>query len=97
MDISRDDLVNAIRTSVKGLIEGIDMHCCLVTSIMEGQLDANKLRPLLEQCPQRMREDRLKVAIKEAIEELEESRKAFKSKRLEKLRKQLTQVLIDMD
>lgn len=33
----------------------------------------------------------------EAIDVLEESRKAFKSKRLEILRKRLTQVLIDTE
>ena len=95
MEALQDDLVTAIRASVKELQNGIDMHCCLVTSIMEGRVDARHLQPLLEQCPQRLREDKLKEAIKAAIEELEESRKAFKSKRLERLRKHLTQVLID--
>jgi hypothetical protein len=37
----------------------------------------------------------MKEAIKEAIDELEESRKAFKSKRLEVLRKKLTMVLMN--
>lgn len=97
MDLSQDELVNAIRASIKELQDGIDMHCCLVTSIVEGRADASNLQPLLTQCPQRMREDRLKAAIKEAIDELEESRKAFKSKRLERLRKHLIQVLIDND
>ena len=41
------------------------------------------------------REATLKAAILEAIDELEESRKSFKSKRLEKLRKRLTQALLD--
>ena len=40
-------------------------------------------------------ETSLKKAIREAIEVLEESRKAFKSKRLEALRKKLTKVLIE--
>jgi len=39
------------------------------------------------------RELRLSNAIKDAIEILEETRKAFKSKRLGVLRKRLTQVL----
>jgi hypothetical protein len=43
------------------------------------------------------REQALKEAIKEAIDELEESRKSFKSKRLELLRKKLTQVLLDVN
>jgi hypothetical protein len=37
----------------------------------------------------------MKAAIQEAIEVLDESRKAFKSKRLEILRKRLTQVLAE--
>jgi hypothetical protein len=45
--------------------------------------------------PQLGREDVLKSAIAEAITILEESRKAFKSKQIEALRKRLTQVLID--
>lgn len=45
--------------------------------------------------PALIRETRLKEAIRETIEELEESRKAFKSKRLEDLRKKLTRVLME--
>jgi hypothetical protein len=51
----------------------------------------------MDLCPRRSRELMMKTAIKEAIDVLEESRKAFKSKRLEALRKKLTQVLIDAD
>ena len=40
---------------------------------------------------------RLKEALKETIEVLEQTKKAFKSKRLEVLRKKLTQVLIDSE
>jgi hypothetical protein len=47
----------------------------------------NKERPIGE--------SRLKEALKEAIEVLEDTRKAFKSKRLGELRKKLTQVLIE--
>ena len=45
--------------------------------------------------PSTHRQLRFKEAITEAIEVLEETRKAFKSKRLEALRKKLTQVLIE--
>lgn len=93
----KQDLINALNISVKELQQGIDMHCCLVTAIMEGQVDERNLRPLQALCPKRSREPMMKEAIKEAIDVLEESRKAFKSKRLEALRKKLTQVLIDAD
>jgi hypothetical protein len=49
----------------------------------------------MEYCPIRSREACFKQAIEEAINVLEESRKAFKSKRLEVLRKKLTRVLIE--
>lgn len=41
------------------------------------------------------REHKLQIAIMEAIDELEESRKSFKSKRLEQLRKRLTQDVLE--
>ena len=95
MELDKKDLINAINVSVKKLQQEIDVHCCLVASVLEGQVDERNLRPLLELCSSQAREFKLKEAIKEAIEVLEESRKAFKSKRLEALRKRLTQVLID--
>jgi len=97
MGLDKREIITAINASVKELQQGIDSHCCLMTSILEGQVDERNLRPLLDMCPKRTREVRLEKAVKEAIEELEESRKSFKSKRLEMLRKKLTQALIDTD
>lgn len=98
MVVDKQDLINALNISVKELQQGIDVPCCLVTAILEGQVvDERNLRPLLALFPKRSREPMMKEAIKEAIDVLEESRKAFKSKRLEALRKKLTQVLIDGD
>jgi len=97
MGMDRKNIIDAINTSAKGIQQGIEMHCCLVTSILEGEVDGRNLRPLLDLGPKRTRELRLEKAIQEAIDELEESRKAFKSKRLEALRKRLTQALIDTD
>ena len=97
MGLEKMDLIDALNTSIKELQQGIDIHCCLVTAILEKRLDEGNLRPLFDRCPKRSRELRLEKAIKEAIDILEASRKAFKSKRLEALRKNLTQVLIDAD
>ncbi|MCJ8499770.1 hypothetical protein [Desulfatitalea alkaliphila] len=97
MGIEKKDLINALNVSVKDLQQGLDLHCCLVTSILEGRVDERNLLPLLEMCPKRPRELKLEKAVREAIEEIEESRKAFKSKRLEVLRKRLTQVLVEGD
>ena len=95
MGLDKKDIINALNISVKDLRQGIDTHCCLVASILEEQMDESNLLPLLDLCPKRSRERRLEKAIKEAIDVIEESRKAFKSKRLEALRKKLTSVLID--
>ncbi|MBN2124779.1 MAG: hypothetical protein JW821_10830 [Deltaproteobacteria bacterium] len=91
----KTQVIRVLQSSVQKIKQGIDDHCCLVASILQEQLVETNLLPLLELCPDRSREYRLKSAIKEAIDVLEESRKAFKSKRLEALRKKLTQVLID--
>ena len=97
MRMDKKDLIHALTTSVKELQQGIDMHCCLVTSLLEERVDERHLQRLLALCPKRSRELKLEKAIREAIYELEESRKAFKSKKLEVLRKRLTEILIDAD
>jgi len=95
MSSEKQSLIQAITASVMELQQGIDRHCSLVASIMDGRADPGALKSLMEQCPSRNRELAMKNAIKEAIDTLEESRKAFKSRQLEGLRKRLTQVLID--
>jgi hypothetical protein len=93
--LAKEELIVALHKSVKELQQGIDTHTCLIASILEDEVDERKLKPLCAASPSRCREFRMKEAILEAIDVLEESRKAFKSKRLEALRKRLMQVLID--
>jgi len=97
MEGDNKELISALNTSLRELRKRVDLHCCRVTSILGEQVDERNLRPLLDLCPKRPRELRLEKAIQEAVDTLEESRKAFKSKRLESLRKRLTQVLIESD
>ena len=97
MDRKKNKLLSALNTSVKDLQEGLSMHCCLMNSLLEGEIDERRLQPLVDRCPKRSRERKLEKAVTEAIHVLEESRKAFKSKRLETLRKKLTQVLIEAE
>lgn len=97
MGLDKNALINALNTIVKDLQQGIDRHCCLVSSLLAEKVDEQDLKPIFDLCPSKSRELLLKNAIKEAIDILEESRKAFKSKQLEALRKRLTQVLIDAD
>ena len=91
---NKKDLITAIDKSVEELHQRIDAHRYLMTTILEQQAGDRILKRLSLQ-PYFPDERRLKEAIMETIEVLEESRKAFKSKRLEALRKKLIQVSIE--
>ena len=88
------EIIAALSEIVRQLQQGIDMHCCLINAIVNKESGFEELEAVVTQCPQRSREASHRSAIKEAIDVLEQSRKAFKSKRLEVLRKHLTDVLI---
>jgi len=90
----KKDLVTVINRSAEELHQKIDMHRYLMTTLLEKKVDNETIKQLAlpTYFPD---ENRLKQAIMETIDVLEESRKAFKSKRLEVLRKKLTQVLIE--
>lgn len=97
MVADKNTLAHALNSSIKDLQQGIDRHCVLISSIMANQIEFQDLKPFFEACPSKTRELALKKAIKDAIDTLEDTRKAFKSKQLEMLRKRLTQVLVDAD
>lgn len=89
---------NALATlaaSAKTIQQGIDQHCSLAASLLDGQVEDLSLHRLLDMGPGRSRELRLETVLKETIAVLEESRKAFKSRRLEALRKKLASALMD--
>ena len=87
------DLIEVIDKSTEELHQRIDMHRYLMATILDKKVSENRLNHLL--LPSSQRELRFKEALGEAIEILEETRRAFKSKRLEALRKKLTEVLIE--
>jgi hypothetical protein len=93
MEEGKQNLITALNTSVKELQQGIDLHCRLLTSVLQGNIEKQNPLAVLDAPPRQSREQMMREAINEAIEELEESRKAFKSKKLEALRKKLTRVL----
>jgi hypothetical protein len=95
MNANKKELIRAINENVRELRKNIDMHHRLITSVLEERADLPDLERVMGLYPSRSHESVLKGAIGEAIDVLEESRKAFKSKRLESLRKRLTRVLID--
>lgn len=90
----KKDLVSVINRSAEELHQKIDMQRYLMTALLEKQVGNETVKQLVLPTNS-SNENILKQAIMETIEVLEESRKAFKSKRLEVLRKKLTQVLIE--
>lgn len=91
---NKKDIINVIDKSAEDLHLKIDIHRHLMTAILEQKLrDGNIKELFLPPCYHK--EVSLKEAVKETIDVLEQTRKAFKSKRLEALRKKLTQVLIE--
>lgn len=69
----------------------LDDHGSLLNYLKEGG-DTPLLRRCVSTCPYKQK---LKDTLLEAIQVLEESRKAFKSKKLEALRKKLIEVLAE--
>ena len=90
---NKRDLITVIDRSAQELHDKIDMHRYLMTTILDQRVSDGSIKQI--SLTSYADERRLKEAIQEAIDVLEESRKAFKSKRLEALRKRLTQVLIE--
>ena len=91
---NRRDLITAIDRSAEEIHQRIDMHRYLMATILDQSVGDGTLKrvSLSSYSPV---ETRLKEALSETIEVLEQTRTAFKSKRLEALRKRLTQVLIE--
>ena len=91
---NKKDLITAIDRSAEEMHQRVDMHRYLMTTILEQRVGDGTLKRLsLSSFPPV--ETKLREALSETIEVLEQSRKAFKSKRLEALRKRLTHVLVD--
>ena len=87
------DLIQIIDKSTEELHQKIEIHRYLITTILDKKISEKRFNHTI--LPNSHRELRLKETIKETIEILEETRKAFKSKKLEVLRKKLTQILIE--
>lgn len=99
-----DQILRVVHESIQSLCKDIDKHRSVITSILEGgsvaNVESGRYNPeanYFVSSSLHSRELRLKKAIQDAIEVLDESRKAFKSKQLEALRRQLTQVLVEAE
>lgn len=89
-------LIALARANIQELREGINRHGALLEALATRQPLKGKCDSFVVPCPDQ-RNAQLVAAIRRAIDVLEESRKSFKSKRLEGLRKYLTSVLIDYE
>ena len=87
------DLTKDFKKSVEELHNKIDLHYSLMAAMLEYKIVNEKTGDWFLQ-HNFSDENVLKQAIKETIEVLEESRRAFKSKKLEVLRKKLTKILM---
>ncbi len=94
---NKKDLYYAVHKNLEQMRKHIDQHHRLLAAILDRGFDENDLSLISKSCPYMAREKKLKQAIQEAIETLEESRKSFKSKKLELLRKKLTRTLMDIE
>ncbi len=84
----------ALDKSARDLRQRIDTYINLVNNVIDNDLNRGCNAGFCRRAPMG-KEERLRKAIIEAISTLEESRKAFKSKTLENLRKRLITVLIE--
>jgi hypothetical protein len=90
------DLIKIIDKSSEDLHNRIDMQRHILTTVIDKKIKKTEICPdcIFAECPHKKR---LRDVLTEAIRILEDTRKAFKSKRLEVLRKKLIQVLAEND
>ena len=95
MDKNDPTVIDALKANAQELQQSIERHCELVSAVVNGQAADCSMQELMDMCPKRSREQALEAVIREAVDEIEATRKAFKSKQLERLRKRLIDVLVD--
>ena len=92
--LNNKEILMSLHDRTEELHKRINMQCDLMENIINSSLKKDELSA--GKCGQiNERETKLVNALKDTIEVLEQTRKSFKSKRLEHLRKKLTDVLID--
>ena len=87
------EILERLQSSTEKIHKRLDVQCALMENVLnrkkENEFISNK-----NMQRQNEREKKLVNAIKDTIDVLEQTKKSFKSKRLEMLRKKLTDVLI---
>ncbi len=92
----KTDLIKIIDKSTEDLHDRIDMQRHILTAVIEKKIKKVEICPdcIFSDCPHKKR---LRDVLTEAIGVLEDTKKAFKSKRLEVLRKRFIQLLAESD
>ncbi len=88
----KNSLIEIIDRSTSDLHNRVDMQRHILKTVIEKKINRAEICPdcIFSDCPYKKR---LKEVLTETIGVLEDTKKAFKSKRLELLRKRLMQVL----
>lgn len=87
-------IIEKLQNSTDEIHRRLDIQCELIENILNKKLEY-KYQPHSDREALCEREKKLVNAIKDTIDVLEQTKKSFKSKRLEQLRKKLTDVLIE--
>ena len=93
-NINNDEILMSIHNRTEELHKRIDMQCALMEDLINCGFKKEDLQGD-KKGQVNQREERLVNALKDTIDILEQTRKSFKSKKLEMLRKKLTDVLIE--
>ncbi|MEW6163264.1 MAG: hypothetical protein AB1606_08160 [Nitrospirota bacterium] len=90
----KNSLIEIIDRSTSDLHNRVDMQRHILKTIIEKKINRAEICPdcIFSDCPHKKR---LREVLTETIEVLEDTRKAFKSNRLEVLRKRLMQILAE--
>lgn len=95
MNQRRQDLLTTINRRMAVLQQEIDRCRGLIECVLAEDMNASTLMDVQARLSLDHDDLALKRLVREAIEVLDESRKAFKSKKLEMLRKRLTEALAE--
>ena len=92
----KNSLIEIIDRSTSDLHNRVDMQCHILKTVIEKKINRTEICPecIFSDCPYKKR---LREVLTETIEVLEDTKRAFKSKSLEVLRKRLMQVLAESD
>ncbi len=91
--LNENDILRKLHDRTEELHKRMDAQCAMMENLINSGIKKDGATSSLSHQTAE-REKRLADALKDTIDVLEETKKSFKSKRLEMLRKRLTKVLI---